>query len=77
MRKWRPAIGQLEFTQLAQYAPDCTGARTILTEHDITFDLYRQLADRFDDWDLRRQLERWTRFERNAWSAVDRVVTMS
>ena len=77
MHKWRPEIAQLECTQLAQYAPDCTGSRTILTEHDITLDLYQQLVDGFDDWHLRRQLERWIRFERNAWSGVDRVVTMS
>src|SRR5208283_1486258 len=42
-RKWRPAIAQLEFTQMAQYAADCAPARPILVEHDITFDLYRQL----------------------------------
>ena len=77
IRKWRPEIVQLEFTQLAQYAPDCAGARTILIEHDITFDLYRQLVATLDDWHLRRQLDRWTRFEGHAWSAVDRVVTMS
>jgi GT2 family glycosyltransferase/glycosyltransferase involved in cell wall biosynthesis len=77
IRKWQPAIAQLEFTQLAQYAPDCTGACTILAEHDITLDLYRQLVDGLDDWYLRRQLDRWIRFERNAWTEVDRVVTMS
>jgi GT2 family glycosyltransferase/glycosyltransferase involved in cell wall biosynthesis len=77
VRKWRPAIAQLEFTQLAQYQPDCAGARTVLAEHDITFDLYQQLLDGFDDEYLRRQLDRWSGFERNAWTAVDRVVTMS
>ena len=40
VRKWSPAIAQLEFTQMAQYAPDCAPARTILVEHDVTFDLY-------------------------------------
>jgi hypothetical protein len=43
VRKWRPAIAQLEFTQLAQYAADCAPARTILVEHDVTFDLCQQL----------------------------------
>ena len=38
-----PAIAQLEFTQMAQYAADCAPARTILVEHDITLDLYQQL----------------------------------
>ena len=45
VRKWRPAIAQFEFTQLAQYAGDCEGARAILTEHDITLDLYQQLLE--------------------------------
>ena len=39
VRKWNPAVAQLEFTQLAQYAADCHPARTVLVEHDITYDL--------------------------------------
>ena len=62
-RKWRPRIAQLEFTQMAQYARDCAPARTILVEHDITFDLYAQLARETGDWETSRQLERWRRFE--------------
>jgi glycosyltransferase involved in cell wall biosynthesis len=77
VRKWRPAVAQLEFTQLAQYAPDCAPARTILVEHDITFDLCQQLL-RFDDrWEARRELGLWREFETGAWRTVDRVVTMS
>jgi GT2 family glycosyltransferase/glycosyltransferase involved in cell wall biosynthesis len=77
IRKWRPAVAQLEFTQLAQYAPDCAPASTILVEHDVTFDLYQQLL-RFDDrWELRRELDLWRKFETAAWRTVDRVVTMS
>ena len=37
--RWKPDVVQLEFTQMAQYAPDCSPARTVLVEHDITFDL--------------------------------------
>ena len=77
VRKWRPAVAQLEFTQLAQYAPDCAPARTILVEHDVTFDLCQQLL-RFDDrWEARRELRLWREFETAAWRTVDRVVTMS
>jgi glycosyltransferase involved in cell wall biosynthesis len=77
IRKWRPAVAQLEFTQLAQYAPDCAPARTILVEHDVTFDLCQQLL-RFDDrWELRREVDLWRKFETAAWRSVDRVVTMS
>ncbi len=77
--KWRPRIAQLEFTQMAQYAPECEPARTVLVEHDITYDLYAQMLERSDkdDWEIRRQHERWVRFETAAWRQVDRVVTMS
>jgi len=77
MRKWRPAIAQLEFTQMAQYSADCAPARTILVEHDITLDLYAQLLQQREDWETRRQYERWVKFEQQAWARVDRVVTMS
>ena len=77
VRKWKPAVGQLEFTQMAQYAADCAPAKTILVEHDVTLDLYQQLLAQGDDWELRRQLQRWIPFEKAAWREVDRVVTMS
>jgi GT2 family glycosyltransferase/glycosyltransferase involved in cell wall biosynthesis len=77
VKKWNPAIAQLEFTQMSQYAADCAPAKTILVEHDITIDLYQQLLAQGEDWEVRRQLTRWTSFERAAWKEVDRVVTMS
>ncbi|MEY2393702.1 MAG: hypothetical protein QOF94_47 [Acidobacteriaceae bacterium] len=77
VHKWKPGIVQLEFTQMAQYADDCAPAKTILVEHDVTLDLYQQLLAQGDDWELRRQLERWIPFETSAWHHVDRVVTMS
>jgi GT2 family glycosyltransferase/glycosyltransferase involved in cell wall biosynthesis len=76
--KWRPRIVQLEFTQMAQYAADCQGVRTILVEHDITYDLYAQmLVQQPGDWETARQHERWLNFEQRAWRQVDRVVVMS
>ena len=77
VRKWRPAIAQLEFTQMAQYAADCAPASAVLVEHDITFDLYQQLCRIGDDWDLRHELKLWRRFETAAWREMDCVVTMS
>ncbi len=63
---------------MAMYVPDCAPARTILVEHDITYDLYAQmLATGSDDWEIRRQHQLWTSFETAAWHQVDRVVTMS
>jgi glycosyltransferase involved in cell wall biosynthesis/GT2 family glycosyltransferase len=77
VRKWKPPIAQLEFTQMAQYAADCKPARTLLVEHDITLDLYAQLLRQRDDWETRRQFEKWVRFEHQAWGQIDRIVTMS
>jgi GT2 family glycosyltransferase/glycosyltransferase involved in cell wall biosynthesis len=77
IEKWQPAIAQLEFTQMAQYAADCAPARTILVEHDITFDLYAQMLAQSEDWETRRQYERWLAFEHESWKAVDRVAVMS
>ena len=56
---------------------DCAPAKTILVEHDVTFDLYRQLLAQGDDWELRHQLQRWIPFETAAWQQVNCVVTMS
>jgi glycosyltransferase involved in cell wall biosynthesis len=77
VRKWKPAVAQLEFTQMAQYAADCAPAPAILVEHDITYDLYSQLLSLEEDWDMRRQLKLWRRFETAAWKQMRRVVTMS
>ena len=77
VRKWKPVVAQLEFTQMAQYAADCAPAKTIMVEHDVTFDLYRQLLTQGGEWETRRELPRWERFEREAWRKVDCVVTMS
>ncbi len=77
IRKWRPAIAQLEFTQMAQYAGDCAPARTILVEHDVTMDLHAQLLSLGDDWETRRQWHRWKAFETEAWRHANTVITMS
>jgi GT2 family glycosyltransferase/glycosyltransferase involved in cell wall biosynthesis len=77
VRVWRPGLVQLEFTQMAQYAAAARPARTLLVEHDITFDLYEQMLRLEPDWDTRRQLERWRRFETQAWREVDAVAVMS
>src|SRR6185436_18064009 len=75
--KWQPAVAQIEFTQMAQYASDCAPAKTVLVEHDITFDLQEQMLAQDEDWETRRQYERWLRFEKQAWREVDAVAVMS
>lgn len=77
VRKWRPFAVQLEYTQMAQYARACHPARTILVEHDVTFDLYDQLCALAPDFDVQREAPKWRRFERRAWRNVDCVVAMS
>ncbi len=77
MRKWQPALVQLEYTQMAVYAKDCRPAHTILVEHDVTFDLYAQFLKQGEDWETRQQFERWMSFEKQAWKDVDAVVVMS
>lgn len=77
IRKWSPVIVQLEFTQMALYAPDCLPAKTVLVEHDITLDLYEQLLAHKDDWETRRQHRHWVRFEEQAWGGVDAIAVMS
>jgi glycosyltransferase involved in cell wall biosynthesis len=75
--KWQANIVQMEFTQMGQYCEDCAPARTILVEHDITLDLYRQMAAQDHDWDVHRQFQLWSRFEKLVWRKLDRVITMS
>lgn len=62
---------QVEFTQLAGYRGD------ILVEHDITFDLYRQIQERARTWASWWDWWRWRRFEGKALRRFERVVAMS
>jgi len=77
IRKWSPKIVQLEFTQMALYSKDCSPARTLLVEHDITVDLYEQLLEHREDWETRRQYGQWVRFEERAWGEIDAIAVMS
>ncbi len=76
-RRHQPDLVQMEFTQMGLYADDCRGVPTVLVEHDITLDLYRQLLAERDGWETRQQWRRWERFERQLWRKVDCVVAMS
>jgi GT2 family glycosyltransferase/glycosyltransferase involved in cell wall biosynthesis len=86
IQRRRPNIVQLEFTQMAQYVPDCRPAKTILVEHDITFDLQQQLLAAIPEGtgeataarrELEMQLHKWKAFETSAWKTADCVVVMS
>jgi len=82
VHQWRPDIVQLEFTWMAQYADVCHPAKTVLVEHDITFDLQQQLlaiapGAGTEQLELQQQLDKWRTFETAAWRTVDCVVAMS
>ena len=79
----RLAVVQAEFTQLAFTGSWLQGlpAKTILVEHDVTFDLYRQSASaspsRRQRFVARLEAARWKRYELAGMRRFDRVVTMS
>ena len=62
---------QVEYTQLAEYAGD------ILVEHDVTFDLYGQIARRARTLSTWWDWFRWRRFETRAARRYKNVVVMS
>ncbi|MGD0437958.1 MAG: GNAT family N-acetyltransferase [Bryobacteraceae bacterium] len=63
--EYRIEAVQVEYTMLAPYSGD------VLVEHDVTFELYRQI--KAGSWDHRR----WRRFERKWIKRYRRVVVMS
>ena len=69
--KYGVAAVQAEYTQLALYRPD------VLVEHDITFDLYRQVYERDGTRGAKWNWWRWRRFETKALASARRVVVMS
>ncbi|MBK5294178.1 MAG: GNAT family N-acetyltransferase, partial [Acidobacteriia bacterium] len=62
---------QTEYTQLASYGGD------VLVEHDITFDLYRQIFRRQPSLSAWWNCWRWERFERRALRRTPVAVVMS
>ena len=62
---------QVEYTQLAEYPGD------VLVEHDVTFDLFGQIARRERTLAARWDFFRWRRFEGRAIRRYRRVVAMS
>ncbi len=64
-------IVQVEYTQMASYDGD------VLVEHDVTFDLYRQIHERERTLSSWWNWKRWVWAERRAVSRFRRVVVMS
>ncbi len=71
------SIAQIEYTQLAHVHPPL---KTILVEHDVTFDLHRQMRLRARGWAriaARLEEARWRRYELGHARRFDRVIAMS
>ena len=62
---------QVEYTQMAEYGGD------VLVEHDVTFDLFGQIARRERTLSAWWNYYRWIRFERRAVARFPQVVVMS
>ena len=65
------SLVQAEYTQLAPYTRD------VLVEHDVTFDLYAQIAERRFGFGAWWDWWRWWRFEMPAARRMRRVVVMA
>ncbi len=70
-REHEVAARQIEYTHLAGYRGE------ILVEHDVTFDLHRQVFDREHSLSAWWNWRRWRRFEMRAIRNFRRVIAMS
>ena len=68
---------QVEYTQMAAYREAAPDTPALLVEHDLTFSLYRQLAESQNTQEATHEYERWLAFERERLHAFDAVWTMS
>ena len=68
---------QVEFTHMAAFRDAAPHLPAILVEHDLTFTLYRQFAEREDTRAAWTEYQRWLAFERRWLPAYDAVWTMS
>jgi glycosyltransferase involved in cell wall biosynthesis len=76
-RTWQPDVVQFEYTQTAGLADAAEGIPAILVEHDITFSLYRQLAEAEPSPKSRREYQRWFAFENRRLAGFPAVWTVS
>jgi glycosyltransferase involved in cell wall biosynthesis len=76
-QKLLPDLMQIEYTHFAGFRECAPGVPAILVEHDLTFSLYRQLAETNPSAALRREYKRWLSFERKWLGAYEGVWTVS
>ena len=75
--EWQPDLLQVEYTHMADFRDAARDVPAILVEHDLTFSLYRQLAERHGTREARREYHRWLQYERRWLRAYDGVWTVS
>jgi glycosyltransferase involved in cell wall biosynthesis len=76
-RQWEPHVLQIEYTHMAHFRDAATHVPAILVEHDVTFTLYRQLADTLPGAEAEAEFARWFAFEQQWLKAYDAVWTVS
>ncbi len=76
-REWQPDLLQVEYTHMAHFRDAAPGTPAVLVEHDLTFSLYRQLAETRRDAASHAEYERWLAYEQRWLRAYDAVWTVS
>lgn len=76
-QKLTPDLIQIEFTHFARFRECAPGVPAILVEHDLTFSLYRQLAEANSSPAAWKEYERWLAFERQWLAEYEGVWTAS
>jgi glycosyltransferase involved in cell wall biosynthesis len=76
-QKLLPDLIQIEYTHFAGFRESAPGVPALLVEHDLTFSLYRQLAQANSSEASWREYERWLAFERKWLGAYEGVWTVS
>jgi glycosyltransferase involved in cell wall biosynthesis len=76
-QKVLPDLIQFEYTHFAGFRESAPGVPAILVEHDLTFSLYRQLAEANPSSAAWREYERWLAFERKWLAVYEGVWTVS
>ena len=77
-REWKPDILQIEYTHMARFRDAAPDVPAILVEHDLTYQLYRQLAHGPNaDPSGWAEYRRWLEFETHWLTAYDGVWTVS
>jgi glycosyltransferase involved in cell wall biosynthesis len=76
-QKLLPDLIQIEYTHFAGFRDSAPGVPALLVEHDLTFSLYRQLAETNSNATTWGEYERWLTFERKWLASYEGVWTVS